>query len=444
MRHLTFTSHESFELPWPEQKLAIPTFTLNAGDRVAVFGSSKARIDILLMLLGAALPKDGGLLPPLPGHIRSRTGGLDLRDLPLYVGDVQIYQDKRIHEKIGVVFSEPDKNILGRTVLEDYLNALVGVGAPPEQQIATVQLRNFGLSEKLRRRTDLLSGGEKQRLNCATAFAGTRSVLVADFTTATLDKDFRVFMSGALQQFSRVGGITVVSGLEDEGFEASRWFHLNSENGISRLSELASAPPVDDHENNFSANLHARTVGNQEIMNAEKVHRHGITQPLSVSIQAGEIVVITGPNGVGKSTFGQIVVGQIRKKEIEGELSLAPGVSPVMAPQSPTEMLLGLDLNRELPSAELRQMCGLNDADAHLDPRGFSFGRQKLITNANALRLSRGLAILDEPTSGMDNEQKGKFVELLNYFSNLAILIITHDPSVEKLGRVIELTEVSH
>jgi len=123
-------------------------------------------------------------------------------------------------------------------------------------------------------------------------------------------------------------------------------------------------------------------------------------------------------------------------------MDMPQDIKPIMATQSPSEMLLGLDLVSELPVTKLRELCGLAGEDVErLDPRGFSYGTQKLIGIANALRLSTGLAILDEPTSGLDFEQKKRFVELLNQFPDLAILIITHDSLVEVLGRVVKMEE---
>ena len=433
----------------PEQTLILPKFELTEGEIVGIFGPSRARIDLLLRLFGASLPSDGSSLPPLPGHIKQRNSEVDLTTLPIYLGDSQIYQDEQIHKEIGAVFSDPDVNIFGRTVLEDYLNALLAVEAPAEQQIAIASLRHFGLSEKLDRQTEVLSGGEKQRLNCASALVGCRRLFVGDFTSATLDEEFKVFMCKTIKSFAEDGGMAIIGGLDldDQNLIGiSRWFRIAIVNGaaevIEKTPDLRYQKGRAAESESLKNLLQKRAIGENTILTATSVRRRSITQPLSLSIRSGEIVILIGSNGVGKSTFGQIIVGQIKGKKVEGSFNLAEGIKPVMATQSPSEMLLGLNLYSELPDLSLRKLCGLaSKHDEKLDPRGFSYGTQKLIGITNALRLSSGLVILDEPTSGMDFEQKKLFVEMLNHFPNHAILIITHDPSVLVLGRIVELQE---
>lgn len=446
---MKFEVRKRFTVHLPEQIFTLPSFEINSGEAVGVLGPSRARPDILLRLLSASLPPEGGFLPPPPGGIKQREAEVDLTSLPLYLNGEQIYEDEQVYKKIGSIFSDPDINILGRNVLEDYLSALVSVDAPPEQQIATVSLRHFGLSEKLDRRTEVLSGGEKQRLNCATALVGCRHMLVGDFTTATLDKDFRRFMCETIKSFIKEGGITIIAGLDPEDQEyigISRWFCLEVDDEGVMVSEATPNseyyPGVKTEAQILKGLLKERKVEQTIVLTAKEIHRREITQPLSLSVQSREIVVLIGTNGIGKSTFGQIIIGQVKKREIGGSFEMTTGVRPVMAPQAPSEILLGLDLFNELPDSRLRELCGLSEKFFEkLDPRGFSHGTQKLIGIANALRLSSGLTILDEPTSGMDFEQKKKFVELINHFPNTSILIITHDPSIEVLGRVIEMKE---
>lgn len=446
---MRFESRGQFTISLPEQTFQVPSFTFEGGQVIGVVGPPKARVDIFLRLLAASFPADGGILSPSPGRVRARTASLDFSSVPLFLDDVQIYQDKSIHKKIGAIFSEPDINILGRTVLEDYFSAMVAVDAPPEQQIATAALRNFGLSEKLNRGTEVLSGGEKQRLNCATATVGSRKVLVADFTSVTLDRDFMDFMCRVAKSFAAAGGLVIVGGLNPEDQQhvsISRWLLLEPVVRSVFVEEVKSTslriPSRRAEVVEIKAILRERPLGGTTIVRADNVYRRGITQPLSLAIKEREIVVLTGANGIGKSTFGQILVGRIKKRQIEGEPEFAKGVKPFMAPQSPSEMILGLDLNSERPDPQLRALCGLDEeGDGRLDPRWFSHGLQKLISVANAFRLSSGLTILDEPTSGMDLEQKKKLVGLINHFKDHALLIITHDPSIECLGRVLELKE---
>jgi ABC-type phosphonate transport system ATPase subunit len=64
-----------------------------------------------------------------------------------------------------------------------------------------------------------------------------------------------------------------------------------------------------------------------------------------------------------------------------------------------------------------------------------------LLNIATNLFLSKKLVILDEPTCGMDFPSKIRFVDLINAFPELAMLIITHDQAIEGLGKRIEMQE---
>jgi ATPase subunit of ABC transporter with duplicated ATPase domains len=256
-------------------------------------------------------------------------------------------------------------------------------------------------------------------------------------------------MFKTVASFAREGGLVIIGGLdadEQEYINITRWLLLKPITGGATLSEInftelrRSGSQAEAEA--LKTLMKEREIGTY-ILEAEGVYKHNVTQPLSLSIRSREVVILTGVNGIGKSTFGQILVGRVKKRQVKGSLTLVNNIKPFMAPQSPSEMLLGLDVDSELSDPKLKELCGLNgERDGNLDPRGFSHGMQKLIGIANALRLSKGLAILDEPTSGMDFEQKKLLVGLLNHFSEHAILIITHDPSIECLGRVVEMKEV--
>ena len=72
-------------------------------------------------------------------------------------------------------------------------------------------------------------------------------------------------------------------------------------------------------------------------------------------------------------------------------------------------------------------------------PLSLGHSEQKLLAVATVLRHSKGLAILDAPSSGMGVDAKKRLVSLLNAFPKLAVVILTHDEALEDLGEVVEM-----
>lgn len=158
----------------PEGNLTIlsdVSFSINAGESVAVVGASGAGKSTLLALLA-------GLDLPTTGHIW--LNGVDLTELD---------EDGRAElraSNVGFVFQSfhlvPSLNALENVMLP---LELAGVEEP--RKMAVNILREVGLSERARHYPAQLSGGEKQRVAIARAFATEPAVLFADEPTGNLD-----------------------------------------------------------------------------------------------------------------------------------------------------------------------------------------------------------------------------------------------------------------
>lgn len=445
---MSFNITTPFTISLAGQTFSIPSLKINPGELAIFHGRSNASISILLRLFAGAMPNEIDI-PPAEGKIRSTRQKLSLEKYSINLSDKNIYSDSDIYQKIGFVSSNPDLNILGRTIREDYISASLAIGATSEIPILSVGLRQFGLSEKLEYETKFLSGGEKLRLNWATALIGKREMLVADFTTLTLDEDFREFMIKTINHFILSGGIALVSGISKDDFEKFTSTKIFFECQVSdsvllslkEEGELKNLHSIEEERKILKKLLEKRNDNGELILESKGLRYFNVSQPVSISIKAGEILILKGKNGLGKTTFGKILTKRISSKKVVGSLKLKEDVIPAMATQFPEEMILGLEFENELPDQNLRDLCGLPKTLNSHNPCGFSYGAQKLICVANALRLSKKLAILDEPTSGMDYQQKLRLISLLNQFPNLSIIIITHDPALDNIGTICELNE---
>ena len=116
-----------------------------------------------------------------------------------------------VRRDVGVLFQNPENQIVGEHVEEDLAFGLENLGLPSAEIAARVDevLAQFGLEELRHREPHLLSGGQKQRVALAGVLAIPRRVLVLDEPTAMLDPAGRDEILAAVGEAHR-GGLTIV------------------------------------------------------------------------------------------------------------------------------------------------------------------------------------------------------------------------------------------
>jgi putative ABC transport system ATP-binding protein len=190
-------------------------------------------------------------------------------------------------------------------------------------------------------------------------------------------------------------------------------------------------------------------------------------QDVSVSIDAGEFVAVSGPSGSGKSTFMSIIGCLDRptsgKCWVDGEetSSLCSDDLATIRNQKIGFVFQNFNLldrldareNIELPlmyagvnkqsRREIAEIAlglvGLADRAKHR-PAQLSGGQQQRVAVARALACSPKIILADEPTGALDSKSSGELMDLfhkLNEFGK-TIVVVTHDPKIAKqASRVI-------
>lgn len=133
----------------------------------------------------------------------------------VYVGGVDTADEDRlfdVRKTAGMVFQNPDNQIVATVVEEDVAFACENMGLPPEEIRKRVDecLAAVGMSEYAKHAPHLLSGGQKQRVAIAGVLAMRPRCIVMDEPTAMLDPSGRAEVIRAVQKLNRETGMTVV------------------------------------------------------------------------------------------------------------------------------------------------------------------------------------------------------------------------------------------
>ena len=118
-----------------------------------------------------------------------------------------------IRKNVGMVFQNPDNQIIGSVVDEDVAFGLENLGIPSEQiqkDVASA-LEGVGMTDYAKSSPNKLSGGQKQRVAVAGVLAMAPKCIVLDESTAMLDPRGRREVMETVKRLNKEMGITIIS-----------------------------------------------------------------------------------------------------------------------------------------------------------------------------------------------------------------------------------------
>ena len=133
----------------------------------------------------------------------------------VYVNGMDTREDDNlldIRRTVGMVFQNPDNQIVANVVEEDVAFAPENLGVPPEEIRKRVDdaLKAVNMYQFREHAPHLLSGGQKQRIAIAGVLAMAPSILVMDEPTAMLDPAGRREVMNTILELNREKGITII------------------------------------------------------------------------------------------------------------------------------------------------------------------------------------------------------------------------------------------
>ena len=193
------TENLGFTYPPNGEKLAFPVFenlsvTIDRGSFTAVIGPNGCGKSTLAKHFNGILLPSGG---------RVLVSGMDTSDENLLL---------EIRRTVGMVFQNPDNQIVSNVVEEDVAFAPENLGVPTAEIRSRVDdaLKTVGMYEYREHAPHLLSGGQKQRIAIAGVLAMQPTCIDLDEPTAMLDPRGREEVIETVSRLNRERGITVV------------------------------------------------------------------------------------------------------------------------------------------------------------------------------------------------------------------------------------------
>lgn len=171
---------------------------INRGEYIAIIGRNGSGKSTLAKLFNM-------ILDPAEGKIT--VDGVDITDPDMSEADML-----EVRRKIGMVFQNPDNQLVATIVEEDIAFGPENLGVPSEQIRTKVDhaLETVGMTEYAGHEPHRLSGGQKQRIAIAGVLAMEPDCIILDESTAMLDPRGRKEVITTVERLNRECGMTVI------------------------------------------------------------------------------------------------------------------------------------------------------------------------------------------------------------------------------------------
>ena len=448
-QNVTFTYHSTER----ESGVYNLNLTIPDGQVVLLCGESGCGKTTLTRLINGLTPEyyegklDGVVL----------VNGKDTVKTPLY----------ELSKAVGSVFQNPRSQFFNVDTTGEIAFGCENIGLPKEEIYRRIgQITGeLKIQKLLDRSLFALSGGEKQKIACASVSAMEPDIFVLDEPSSNLDVATIADLKQVVAKWKAMGKTVIVAehrlyylmdiadrviylknGRIEQDMSAAAFGRL----GVEQLQAMGLRSL---HPANFSK-VPATSLGSGSIEIRNFLFSYGKMEAMNIpqlSVPQGAIVGILGDNGAGKTTFakclcgleksakGTLQIGQETlgaKQRIKKCYMVMQDVNHQLFTESVSDEIL-LSMQGEDEQADKKQteeiLKSLNLLEyQELHPMSLSGGQKQRVAIGSAIASDKEILVFDEPTSGLDYHHMLEVADNLQRLSDMGktLFIITHDPEL--------------
>ena len=395
-----------------------------------------------------------GLIPEFfEGELKGKVvvDGEDIADKSLY----------EIAEKVGSVFQNPKTQFFNTDTDSEIAFGLENQGVPYEKMHERFNdtTKTLKLDKLLGRSIFSLSGGEKQKIAFASVYAMHPDIYLLDEPSSNLDLETIEALREHIAILKNQNKTILIAEHRlyylrdladrilyiDKGKVTYEWqnkdFRALSDKERQKLGLRTFTPVSIAKDQKIIQQKQTKLVVEKVAIGYGKKE---ILSDLSFAVASGEIIAITGHNGVGKSTFSRTLCGLL--KPLRGEI-LWEGKKISEKERLKKTYMVMQDVNYQLFAESVYKEChfgirqfnekkveealkclGLYDyKERH--PNTLSGGQKQRLAVAVSMICQKEVLLFDEPTSGLDYESMCAVTKMLKYLADQGkiIFVVTHD-----------------
>lgn len=344
---------------------------------------------------------------------------------------------------IGYLMQDPSAQIVCDTVWHEMAFGLENLGFPQDEMRRRVAeaAHFFGIEPWIRKKTEELSGGQKQLVNLAAVLALRPKLLLLDEPTAQLAPNAVKQFLFMLARVNRELGVTVLMATHSPEDVAA---YATQRIDLSVSGEAASRSSVEAALVSRRADRAVLLKGAETALSVRDLHfRFGRQEPwilrgANLRVARGSVHALVGGNGCGKTTLLRCLAGVLKPQR--GRLSNALARSQAMLPQDPKALFVCDSVREEL--MEWSGRCGYGWPSARQAAERFSLeeclerhpydlsgGQQQKLALAKLLLTGPQLLMLDEPTKGLDPASCAEASRIVRELADegRTVVLVTHD-----------------
>ena len=435
--------------------------TIHDGEAVLICGESGCGKTTLTRLIN-------GLIPHYyEGTLTGQTivQGIDVKNVSLY----------SLSGVVGSVFQNPRTQFFTVDTTSEIAFGCENLGIDAEEISSRIEntVNTLKIKDLLDRSLFALSGGEKQKIACASVSSMEPDVFVLDEPSSNLDIKSIGELKNVLREWKAQGKTIVIAehrlyylmdiadrvlymqdgrikanlSISDFRKKSTDELHslglraLQSENFSKMQSVVCATKQL--YFRDFEASYRNASDG--------KKKKRKVLDISDLMVPQGSVVGVVGNNGAGKTTFAHNLCGLLQKAKgsmtMNGKTYMASqrikacymvmqDVNHQLFTESVMdEILLSLDHSdgeeASLEAKRIMENLHISEyKDAH--PMSLSGGQKQRVAIASAIASDKQVIIFDEPTSGLDYRHMKKVAENLRELSLLGktLFIVTHDPEL--------------